>query len=162
MSDNTPRQPTVRQLRLVVEAEDYDVALAFYRDVLGLPERIAYADGEEDRVAILDVGHATLEIANPAHKRAIDDVEVGRQVAGHLRVAFEVDDARAATERAVEAGADLVAPPTRTPWGSLNSRLDAPAGLHVTLFQELGGEEGVPPGVVAEPGTGDDPAAGGR
>ncbi|MFB8228505.1 VOC family protein [Cellulosimicrobium sp. NPDC055967] len=162
MSENTPRQPVIRQLRLVVEAEDYDAALTFYRDVLGLPERIAYADGEDDRVAILDVGRATLEIANPAHKRAIDDVEVGRQVAGHLRVAFEVDDARAATERAVEAGADLAAPPTRTPWGSLNSRLDAPAGLHVTLFQELGGEEGVPPGVVAEPGSGDDPAADGR
>ncbi|MGW6229457.1 VOC family protein, partial [Cellulosimicrobium cellulans] len=160
-SDNTPQRPAVRQLRLVVEADDYDAALAFYRDVLGLPERIAYADGEDDRVAILDVGHATLEIANPAHKRAIDDVEVGRQVAGHLRVAFEVDDARVATDRAVEAGAELVAPPTRTPWGSLNSRLDAPAGLHVTLFQELGGEEGVPPGVVAEPGARDDPAAGG-
>jgi predicted enzyme related to lactoylglutathione lyase len=162
MSDNTPQRPVVRQLRLVVEADDYDAALAFYRDALGLPERIAYADGEDDRVAILDVGHATLEIANPAHKRAIDDVEVGRQVAGHLRVAFEVDDARVATDRAVEAGAELVAPPTRTPWGSLNSRLDAPAGLHVTLFQELGGEEGVPPGVVAEPGTGGDPAPGGR
>lgn len=162
MSDYTPQRPAVRQLRLVVEADDYDAALAFYRDVLGLPERIAYADGEDDRVAILDVGHATLEIANPAHKRAIDDVEVGRQVAGHLRVAFEVDDARVATDRAVEAGAELVAPPTRTPWGSLNSRLDAPAGLHVTLFQELGGEEGVPPGVVAEPGARDDPAAGGR
>lgn len=162
MSDHTPRRPAVRQLRLVVEAADYDAALAFYRDVLGLPERIAYADGEDDRVAILDVGHATLEIANPAHKRAIDDVEVGRQVAGHLRVAFEVDDARLATDRAVEAGAELVAPPTLTPWGSLNSRLDAPAGLHVTLFQELGGEEGVPPGVVAEPGARDDPAADGR
>lgn len=162
MSDYTPQRPAVRQLRLVVEADDYDAALAFYRDVLGLPERIAYADGEDDRVAILDVGHATLEIANPAHKRAIDDVEVGRQVAGHLRVAFEVDDARVATDRAVDAGAELVAPPTRTPWGSLNSRLDAPAGLHVTLFQELGGEEGVPPGVVAEPGARDDPAAGGR
>lgn len=162
MSDNTPRRPAVRQLRLVVEAADYDAALAFYRDVLGLPERIAYADGEDDRVAILDVGHATLEIANSAHKRAIDDVEVGRQVAGHLRVAFEVDDAQVATDRAVEAGAELVAPPTRTPWGSLNSRLDAPAGLHVTLFQELGGEEGVPPGVVAEPGARHDPAADGR
>lgn len=162
MSDNTPRRPAVRQLRLVVEAADYDAALAFYRDVLGLPERIAYADGEDDRVAILDVGHATLEIANPAHKRAIDDVEVGRQVAGHLRVAFEVDDAQVATDRAVEAGAELVAPPTRTPWGSLNSRLDAPAGLHVTLFQELGGEEGVPPGVVAEPGARHDPAVDGR
>jgi predicted enzyme related to lactoylglutathione lyase len=132
-----PTEPPVRQLRLVVEAEDYDAALTFYRDVLGLPERVAYADGDDERVAILDVGHATLEIANPAHKRAIDDLEVGRQVAGHLRVAFEVDDAAAATERLVGAGAQLVAPPTRTPWNSLNSRLDAPAGLHVTLFQEL-------------------------
>jgi predicted enzyme related to lactoylglutathione lyase len=145
-----PTEPPVRQLRLVVEAEDYDAALTFYRDVLGLPERVAYADGDDERVAILDVGHATLEIANPAHKRAIDDLEVGRQVAGHLRVAFEVDDAAAATERLVGAGAQLVAPPTRTPWNSLNSRLDAPAGLHVTLFQELGGEEGVPPGVRTE------------
>ncbi|MTG89187.1 VOC family protein [Cellulosimicrobium sp. BIT-GX5] len=159
MTDETTPPPAVRQLRLVVEAEDYDAALAFYRDVLGLPERIAYADGEDDRVAILDVGRATLEIANPAHKRAIDDLEVGRQVAGHLRVAFEVDDAQEATRRAVEAGAELVAPPTTTPWRSLNSRLDAPAGLHVTLFQELDGEEGVPPGVVTESGAGDDPAA---
>ncbi|MBN0039865.1 VOC family protein [Cellulosimicrobium cellulans] len=162
MTDIPGARPAVRQLRLVVEAHDFEAALAFYRDVLGLPQRIAYADGEDDRVAILDVGHATLEIANPAHRRAIDDVEVGRQVAGHLRVAFEVDDAQEATRRAVEAGAELVAPPTPTPWRSLNSRLDAPAGLHITLFQELGGEEGVPPGVVAEPGAGDDPAPGGR
>jgi predicted enzyme related to lactoylglutathione lyase len=152
-----PTEPPVRQLRLVVEAEDYDAALTFYRDVLGLPERVAYADGDDERVAILDVGHATLEIANPAHKRAIDDLEVGRQVAGHLRVAFEVDDAAAATERLVGAGAHLVAPPTRTPWNSLNSRLDAPAGLHVTLFQELGGEEGVPPGVRTETRADEDP-----
>ncbi|HSJ00312.1 MAG TPA: VOC family protein, partial [Patescibacteria group bacterium] len=33
--------------------------------------------------------------------------------------------------------ATLVAPPTETPWRSLNARLDVPAGLQVTLFQEL-------------------------
>ena len=153
MENPAPQPSRVRQLRLVVEAEDYDAALAFYRDVLGLPERVAYADGDDERVAILDVGHATLEIANPAHKRAIDDLEVGRQVAGHVRVAFEVEDAESTTAQLVDAGAQLVAPPTRTPWNSLNSRLDAPAGLHVTLFQELGGEEGVPPGVRTETGT---------
>lgn len=32
----------------------------------------------------------------------------------------------------------LIAAPTRTPWQSLNSRLAAPAGLQVTLFEELG------------------------
>jgi hypothetical protein len=37
----------------------------------------------------------------------------------------------------VAAGAELVAPPTETPWRSLNSRLEAPAGLQITLFEEL-------------------------
>ncbi|WP_460868013.1 hypothetical protein [Nocardioides pakistanensis] len=41
-----PARP-VRQLRLVVEAEDYDEALRFYRDVLGLPEQLAF-QGEGD------------------------------------------------------------------------------------------------------------------
>ena len=74
---------------------------------------------------------------NPAQKRMIDDVEVGRQVAPRLRIAFEVADARSATHAAVEGGAELVAEPTETPWRSLNARLDAPASLHVTLFEEL-------------------------
>jgi catechol 2,3-dioxygenase-like lactoylglutathione lyase family enzyme len=33
----------VRELRLVVTADDYDEALRFYRDVLGLRERAAYS-----------------------------------------------------------------------------------------------------------------------
>ncbi|WP_327581200.1 VOC family protein [Nonomuraea sp. NBC_00507] len=130
------RRP-VRQLRLVVEADDYEAALAFYRDVLGLPEQAAFSSGDGARVAILDAGRATLEIANPAQKKMIDEVEVGRQVAPKIRVAFEVDDARATTERLVSAGAAEVAPPTVTPWESLNARLDAPAGLHITVFEEL-------------------------
>ncbi|MEV0428666.1 VOC family protein [Micromonospora sp. NPDC050495] len=131
------RPPAVRQLRLVVEADDYDAAVAFFRDALGLPEQAAYSGGDGARVVILDAGRATLELANPAQKRLIDEVEVGRQVAPRLRVAFEVDDSRAVTERLLAAGAAEVAPPTVTPWQSLNARLDAPAGLHLTVFQEL-------------------------
>ncbi|GIJ73572.1 VOC family protein [Virgisporangium ochraceum] len=127
---------TVRQLRLVVEAEDYDAAVAFFRDVLGMAEQEAYTTGDA-RVAILDAGRATLEIANPAQKRYIDEVEVGRDVAPQLRVAFEVDDGPAVTARLVAAGATQVAPPTVTPWRSVNSRLEAPAGLQITVFQEL-------------------------
>lgn len=137
----TDGPPTVRQLRLVVEAEDYDAAVAFFRDALGLPEQAAYSGGDGARVVILEAGRATLELANPAQKRMIDEVEVGRQVAPRLRVAFEVDDSRAATERLVAAGATEVAPPTVTPWQSLNARLDGPAGLHLTVFQELRGPE---------------------
>ena len=128
----------VLQMRLVVEAEDFDAAVTFYRDVLGLPEEAAFEGDGDARVMILDVGRATLELANPAQKRMIDDVEVGRQVAPRLRVAFEVTDARAQTAHLAEHGAELVAEPTVTPWNSLNARLDAPAGLHITLFEELG------------------------
>jgi len=127
---------SVRELRLVVTAEDYDDALRFYRDVLGLEERAAY-NSPDGRVTILEAGRATLELADPNQAAFIDRVEVGRRVAGHIRVAFQVADSAAATERLVEAGAELVAPPTRTPWESLNARLEAPGGLQLTLFQEL-------------------------
>jgi predicted enzyme related to lactoylglutathione lyase len=124
-------------MRLVVETEDYEEAVAFYRDALGLTEEMAIAGPGGAHVTILAAGRATLEIANPAQKRYIDDVEVGRQVAPRIRVAFEVADGRSVTDSLVEAGAELVAPPTETPWRSLNSRLNAPADLQITLFEEL-------------------------
>ncbi|WP_369197752.1 VOC family protein [Streptomyces djakartensis] len=130
-------EPAVRELRLVVTAEDYDAALHFYRDVLGLPERDAFAS-EDGRVTILEAGRATLELTDPNHAAFIDDVEVGRRVAGHIRVAFQVDDSAAATARLEAAGAEVVAEPVRTPWNSLNSRLQAPGALQLTLFTELG------------------------
>ncbi len=125
------------QLRLVVEAEDYEEAVGFYRDVLGLPEQAAFEGEGQARVVILDAGRATLEIANPAQKRMIDEVEVGRQVSPRLRVAFQVADTAASTTALLKAGATEVAPPRVTPWRSLNARLEAPAGLQLTLFQEL-------------------------
>jgi predicted enzyme related to lactoylglutathione lyase len=126
----------VRELRLVVTAEDYDDALAFYRDVLGLEEREAYSS-PDGRVTILEAGRATLELADANQAEFIDRVEVGRRVAGHIRVAFEVEDSAAATRRLAAAGAEVIAEPTRTPWNSLNARLQGPAGLQLTLFQEL-------------------------
>ena len=59
--------PIVHQLRVVVEADDYDAAVRFYRDVLGMPELAAFSEGGDDRVAILEAGRATLEIASPGH-----------------------------------------------------------------------------------------------
>jgi lactoylglutathione lyase len=128
--------PAVRELRLVVTADDYDQALRFYRDVLGLRERAAYTS-PGGRVVILEAGRATLELTDPPHAAYIDEVEVGRRVAGHIRVAFEVDDSRAASAELVAAGATVIAEPTVTPWNSLNARLEGPAGLQLTLFTEL-------------------------
>jgi lactoylglutathione lyase len=133
-------RPAVRQMRLVVTTDDYDAALRFYRDALGLTEVWASTDGV-GRVAILEAGRATLELTDTPHAEHIDRLEVGRRVAGHLRVAFEVADADEATRRLAAAGATVLAEPVRTPWSSRNARLEAPAGLQLTLFAELGDEE---------------------
>jgi hypothetical protein len=79
----------VGQLRVVVEAEDYQVAVAFHRDVLGLTEELTVERQGGASVTILAAGRATLEIADPAQKRMIDEVEVGRLVAPRIRLAFE-------------------------------------------------------------------------
>lgn len=76
-------EPRVLEMRLVVTAADYDAALAFYRDVLGMPELGAFSS-PGGRVTILDAGRATLELADPPHAAYVDEVEVGRRVAGHI------------------------------------------------------------------------------
>jgi lactoylglutathione lyase len=132
----------VHELRLCVTTDDLPGALAFYRDALGLPEIATWeAPDGASRVTILAAGRATLEISETAYAEYVDEVEVGRRVAGPVRVAFHVDDATAATARLEAAGGQVIAAPTRTPWDSLNARLTGAAGLQLTLFEELG-----PPG----------------
>lgn len=125
----------VSELRLVVTTDDYDQTLAFYRDVLGLTVAANF-DSENGRGTLLDAGRATLELFDAGQAAYVDEVEVGRRVAGHIRIGFRVDDTAAVTAASVAAGASVIAPPTRTPWGSLNSRLDAAGGLQLTLFGE--------------------------
>jgi lactoylglutathione lyase len=135
MSNPSP----VSEMRLVVTARDYDDAVRFYRDVLGLTQ-LADFSSANGRVVLLDAGRATLELVDPAQAAFIDELEVGDRVAGHIRVAFEVDDSATLTETLAQSGATVVAGPRRTPWNSLNARLEAPAGLQLTLFTELGDE----------------------
>jgi lactoylglutathione lyase len=127
------------QLRLVLTVDDFETALAFYRDALGLPEAAAWeSEGDDARIAILDAGRATLELVNEGQAAAIDGIEVGQRVAGPVRIAFEVDDSEAVAGRLVEAGAEQLAEPVTTPWNDRNVRLRGPDGMQLTLFTALG------------------------
>jgi len=128
-----------RQLRLVIQVDDYDEAVAFWRDALGLEETAAFEGEGDARVMILEVGRATLEIANAAQVDLIDRIETDGHHSPPLRVAVEVDDAAGVSAELESAGASIVASPRETPWRSLNARLTAPDGVELTLFQELGG-----------------------
>lgn len=129
----------VAQLRVVVQASAFEQTLAFYRDVVGMPQAEAYEADGGARVAILAAGRATLEIANPAQVEFIDRVETdGAAPSDRIRLGLEVADTAAAVSRLSDAGAEVEASARETPWRSINARLRGPAGLQLTLFQELG------------------------
>jgi catechol 2,3-dioxygenase-like lactoylglutathione lyase family enzyme len=117
------------ELRLVLTVADLDRALALYRDGLGLVESEHWEDG-----ILLDAGRATLELQSERGAAAIDKIEVGRRVAGPVRVAFAVDDSDAVARRLEAAGAERVAGPVTTPWGDRNVRLRTEDGMQLTLF----------------------------
>jgi lactoylglutathione lyase len=94
-----------RELRLVLTAPDYDVALSFYRDALGLRGRASFVDDNGGRATLLEAGRATIEIGDEAHAEEIDRVEAGRRVAGSVRLDFDVADPAATTDRLAAAGA---------------------------------------------------------
>jgi lactoylglutathione lyase len=121
------------EFRVVLTVEDFDRALSFYRDALGL-EQIADWSSDDGRVVLLEAGRATLELFDEAQAEYVDRIEAGRRVAGSVRLAVEVPDSEAIASRLIEAGAAQVAEPVTTPWGDRNARVQAPDGMQLTLF----------------------------
>jgi methylmalonyl-CoA/ethylmalonyl-CoA epimerase len=135
--DMTLPQPP-RQLRLIIETDDFDEAVRFYRDVLGMPEQLAFATTGDDRVSILHAGIATIELATRTHARAIDAIEnAPASDAPTLRIALEVTDTEQAVAVSEDSGVQVISRPTETPFRSINARVQGPAGWQVTFFQEL-------------------------
>ena len=124
---------TVNEFRVALTTEDFDRAVVFYRDGLGLDPGELWTDN--GRGQMFWAGRATLEIFDPAYAASVDQIEVGERVSGQIRFAFEVPDVHIALERALKFGATLVHEPVLTPWNDLNARLQSPDGLQITLYQ---------------------------
>ncbi len=123
----------VTELRLAFTVQDFDRALAFYRDALGM-DQLADWSSASGRVVALDAGRAVLELLDEAQAGAVDAVEAGRRVSGTVRFALRVADSDTMARRLAGAGAVPVAPPVTTPWGDRNARVEAPDGMQLTLF----------------------------
>jgi catechol 2,3-dioxygenase-like lactoylglutathione lyase family enzyme len=123
----------VTELRVALTVQDFDQALAFYRDALGL-EQVADWSSETGRVVVLDAGRATLELFDIAQAISVDAIEAGRRVSGKVRLAVKVADSGDMAARLIALGATQVAPPVVTPWGDRNARVQAPDGMQLTLF----------------------------
>ena len=123
------------ELRVVLTVPDFDEALAFYRDALGL-EQLADWSSDEGRVILLDGGRATIELFDERQAESVDRIEAGQRVSGPVRLALEVTELDTVAQRLVHAGAETVARPVVPPWGGRNARLRTPDGMQLTLFSE--------------------------
>jgi methylmalonyl-CoA/ethylmalonyl-CoA epimerase len=131
--------PEVTEFRVVLTVSNFDEAVSFYRDALGL-EQLADWSEDDGRVMLLSAGRATLELFDQAQAEKVDAIEAGRRVSGNVRLALEVADSTETAERLVAAGAEEVAPPVVAPWGDRNARVQAPDGMQLTLFTPSTGD----------------------
>jgi catechol 2,3-dioxygenase-like lactoylglutathione lyase family enzyme len=132
-STASDKEMRMSELRLVLTVDDFEHAAAFFRDTLGL-RQLAVWENDGGHAVLLDAGRATLEIFDQAQARAIDEIEVGRRVAGQVRVAFRTADSESKANDLVRAGARIIGGPVTTPWGDRNIRLQGPDGIQMTLF----------------------------
>ena len=123
----------VTELRVALTVDDFEQAVAFYRDALGL-EQIEDWSSDEGKVILLAAGRATLELLDENQATLVDQIEAGRRVAGAVRLALEVDDSDEVAQRLVAVGATKIAEPVTTPWGDRNARVESPDGMQLTLF----------------------------
>jgi catechol 2,3-dioxygenase-like lactoylglutathione lyase family enzyme len=133
MESNSP----IIEMRLALTSRDYDRLLQFYCAGLGL-EPAQIWNNEQGKGLVLNLGIATLELFDEEQAQTIDRIEAGRRISGQVRIALQVPDLEAATQRLLAHGATLVHEAVITPWGDINVRFQDPDGLQITLFEKSG------------------------
>lgn len=122
-----------------VQVHDPDLALAFYRDTLGLELR---DDVARDQFRWVTVGAASqpgvsLVITNYLHGSPADGEAVAALVAkGAMNgVHFRTDDLDATFEKVRASGAEIVQEPVQQPWGTRDFAVRDPSGNLVRIDQ---------------------------
>jgi methylmalonyl-CoA/ethylmalonyl-CoA epimerase len=124
-----------KELRIILTVNNLDELIQFYRDVAGMETSKEWHE-ETGNGIILDAGRASLELIDSKHAARIDDIEVGKRVAGPVRLALRVsEDINVSTETFVRGGAKSLATPTKAPW-SFVARIEDPGGMQITLFTD--------------------------
>ena len=125
----------IKSFRLVLNVDDLDSALRFYRDVLKLKILEAW-DSPDGRGVILELPVSTLEIMDRKNANSVDELEAGVRLNGDIRLGLEVNGLNSVVKNLEQHGAKPVHDAVQTPWNSLNQRLETPDAKQLTVFQE--------------------------
>ena len=125
--------------RCFVQVHDPDLALAFYRDALGLELR---NDVAQEGFRWITVGAASqpgveIVLTNYVHGSPADGDAVAALVAKGAGngVHFHTDDLEGTFEKLRDSGAEIVQEPTEQPWGTRDFAVRDPSGNLVRIDQ---------------------------
>lgn len=102
---------------VILYVDEVETTVAFYEKAFGLKRTMVV----ENEFGELDTGTTKLSFAAKAHVAKLFSIPVQsagpKAAAPPVEVAFVTDDVRGGVDRAVAAGAVLVAEPAQKPWG---------------------------------------------
>jgi catechol 2,3-dioxygenase-like lactoylglutathione lyase family enzyme len=124
----------VKELRIILTVENLDEIIHFYREVAGLKVSKEWHDTTGNGI-ILEAGKASLELIDQRDAVEIDQIEVGKRIAGTVRLALNIgENIEQASKTFIEGGAIPLAEIKQAPWSKVR-RLQDPAGMQFTLFE---------------------------
>jgi uncharacterized glyoxalase superfamily protein PhnB len=125
----------VKELRIILTVDNLDEIIQFYRDVADFPVSKEWQDEATGNGIILEAGKASLELIDKKDAATIDEIEVGRRIAGPVRLALNIgEDIEGASEKFIAGGAIALADVKQAPWSKVR-RLQDPYGMQFTLFE---------------------------
>jgi methylmalonyl-CoA/ethylmalonyl-CoA epimerase len=109
--------------------------IKYYTETVGLNISKEWHEASGNGV-ILEAGKASLELIDKSHAARIDEIEVGKRVAGPVRLAFNIGahNIEKASEKWISGGATKLADIKQAPWSKV-IRLEDPSGMQLTLFE---------------------------
>ena len=124
----------VKELRIILTVDNLDEIIQFYRDVAGLETSKEWHEPTGNGV-ILEAGKASLELIDSKHAASIDEIEVGKRIAGPVRLALNIgENIEDASEKFIAGGAIALADTKQAPWSKVK-RLQDPSDMQFTLFE---------------------------
>lgn len=122
----------------IVYVKSVEAAVRFYRRAFGLELRFIvetkdYAEMETGSTALAFASNRFAAVHMPAPIRESDPDEP----APGFTISFRSNDVEADYERAVEAGATPLAPPSEQPWGQTTACVRDPDGVMIEIASPL-------------------------
>ena len=125
----------VKELRIILTVDNLNEMIKYYTETVGLNISKEWHEDSGNGI-ILEAGCASLELIDKSHASRIDQLEVGKRVAGPVRLALNIgeNNIEEASSKFITGGAGKIAEIKQAPWSKV-MRIEDPSGMQISLFE---------------------------